>query len=79
MISNLISPFIDDRHVDIIYKNGHFLPSRGAICGPHPLVHIAFYCPLKEKQEKHREKIRQCICDEKETKREGQGGIRQIC
>lgn len=56
MIPNLISPFIDDRHVDIIYKNGHFLPSRGTICGPHPLVHIAFYCPLKEKQEKHREK-----------------------
>lgn len=50
MIHNLISPFVDDRQVDIIYKNGHFLPSRGSISGPHPLIHIALYCPLKKEE-----------------------------
>lgn len=50
MIPDLVSPFVDDRHVDIINKNRHFLPSRGSISGPHPLIHIAFHSPLKEKQ-----------------------------
>lgn len=57
MIPNLVSPFIDDRHVDIIYKNGHFLPRRWSIGGPHPLIHIALYCPLREKQGAQRKKI----------------------
>lgn len=56
MILNLVSPFIDDRHVDIINKNGHFLPSRGSISGPHSLIHIALYCPLKGKQGEQRKK-----------------------
>lgn len=46
---NLVSPLVDDRHVDIIYENGHFLPSRGPISGPHPLIHIALNCSLKGK------------------------------
>lgn len=56
MIPNLVSPFVDDRHVDIIYKNGHFLPSRGSISGPHPLIHIALYCPLRKKEGEQRQK-----------------------
>ena len=50
LISNLVPPFIDDRHVDVIDKNWHFLPGRRTICSPHPFIHIAFYCPLKESQ-----------------------------
>lgn len=45
---NLITPFIDNRHVDIINKNGHFPPSRRTICSPHPLIYIAFHSPLRE-------------------------------
>ena len=41
MLSNLVSPLIDDRHVDVIYEDGHSLPSWGSIGGPHPLVDIA--------------------------------------
>lgn len=50
MILDLVSPLIDDRHVYVIYKNGHFLPSRGSVSGPHPLIHIALHCPLEEKE-----------------------------
>ena len=50
MIPNLISPLVDDRHVDIIYANGHFPPSWGSISGPHPFVHIALDCPLKKNE-----------------------------
>lgn len=49
-ISDLISPFVDDRHVDIINENGHFLASRRAVRAPHPLIQIAFDSPLQERQ-----------------------------
>ncbi len=48
-IPNLISPLVDDRHVDIIYKNGHFLSSLRSVSGSHPFIHIALYGPLKDK------------------------------
>lgn len=46
-ISNLISPFVDDRHVDIINENGHFLASRRTVRAPHPLIQIAFDSALQ--------------------------------
>lgn len=49
MIAYLIPPFVDDWHVDIVYKNRHFLPSRRSVRGPHPLIHIALYRSLPEK------------------------------
>lgn len=68
----LVTPLIDDRHVDIIYENGHFLPCRRSICGAHPLIHIALNCPLQEKtraiKKKHGDKKRQ----QKVRKRERQ-------
>lgn len=57
MIPNLISPLIDDRQVDVVYKNGHFLPSWGSVSCPHSFIHITLYCPLKrENKNKDRKK-----------------------
>lgn len=49
LIANLVSPFIDDRHVNIIYKDWHFLSSRRTIGRPHPLVHKALNRSLQNK------------------------------
>lgn len=49
LIGHLISPLIDDWHVDIIYEAGHPATSRRAIGTAHPLLYIALYCPLEDK------------------------------
>ena len=69
LFSDLVSPLVDDRHVDIIYKNGHFLPGRGSISCPHPLIHIALNCPLKKKQGEHMVRLKRCN-NEGDRKRE---------
>ena len=43
----LISPFIDDRHINIIYKHCHLSTSRRAICTPHSLINIALNSSLQ--------------------------------
>lgn len=37
-IAYLVTPLVDDRHVDVINKDGHLLACWRAICGTHPLV-----------------------------------------
>lgn len=51
-ISNLISPFVDHRHINIINENRHFLASRRAIRAAHPLIQIAFDSSLQETRRK---------------------------
>ena len=45
-VTDLVSPLIDDRHVDVVHKNGQFLSSWRPVRGSHTLVHIALYGPL---------------------------------
>ena len=45
-IGHLISPLIDDRHIDVINENCHLLASWGAICGSNSLVYVTFHRPL---------------------------------
>ena len=45
--SHLITPFIDDWHVDVVYKHSHLLSCGRSICGTHSLVHIALNSPLE--------------------------------
>ena len=50
LVGNLIAPLIDDRHVDVINKDGHLLASRWSIYAANALVHIALNGPLKIRQ-----------------------------
>lgn len=43
----LVSPFVDDRHVDVIHKHSHLATSRRAIGTAHTFVHIALYGALE--------------------------------
>lgn len=71
---NLISPFIDNGHVDIINKNGHFPPSRRTICSPHSLIYIAFHSPLRENRSDTEEQITTTHTPfDEDTKTEGLG------
>ena len=45
-VSNLISPLVDDRHVNIVNKNSHFLSGRRTVSRSHSLVDIALYSSL---------------------------------
>jgi hypothetical protein len=42
-----MAPFIDDRHINIIYKHCHLSTSRRAICTPHSLINIALNSSLQ--------------------------------
>lgn len=44
--TNLISPFVDDRHVDVIDEAGHLATSWRAIRGTHTFIYIALNCTL---------------------------------
>lgn len=46
--SYLITPFIDDRHVDVIYKYSHPLPCSWPERVPHSLVDVRFDRSLQE-------------------------------
>lgn len=50
--SDLISPFVDDWHVNVVHKDGHLLPCRRAVGGAHPLVHIALHSPLERRKDR---------------------------
>ena len=47
--AHLISPLIDDGHVDVVNEHCHLLASRWAIGCTHPLVHIALNGSLSHK------------------------------
>lgn len=43
---HLVAPFINDWHVDVINKAGHFAAGWRAVRGPHTFVHVTFNGPL---------------------------------
>jgi hypothetical protein len=46
MSTHLISPFVNERHIDVVNEHSHLLASRRTVGCSHALVHIALYCPL---------------------------------
>ena len=46
-VGDLISPLVDDGHVDIVDEHAHFLPCRRSVRTAHPLVHVTLYGTLK--------------------------------
>ena len=46
IFTNLIAPFVDDGHVDIINETCHLSACRGAVSCTHTFVHIALNSPL---------------------------------
>ena len=46
VITHLISPFVDDWHIDIIHKDSHPAPSRRSIRIANTLVHIVLNSTL---------------------------------
>lgn len=47
VLANLVSPFVDNRHVDIINKHRHLFASGRAVRVAHSLVHVALNRPLE--------------------------------
>ena len=47
VLANLVSPFVDNRHVDIINKHCHLFAGRRAVRVAHSLVHVALNRPLE--------------------------------
>ena len=47
VLANLVSPFVDNRHVDIINKHCHLFASRRAVRVAHSFVHVALNRPLE--------------------------------
>lgn len=45
-VTHLVSPFIDDWHIDVINEYGHLLTRRWSISCSHPLVDITLNCTL---------------------------------
>lgn len=46
-MANLIAPFINDWHVDVIYKGGHFTACRRSVRCTDTFVHKTFDGTLK--------------------------------
>ena len=49
-VGNLIAPFVDNRHVDVINEHGHALAARRTVCRSNALFHVA----LDDALEQHR-------------------------
>ena len=47
VLANLVSPFVDNRHVDIINKHCHLFACGRAVRVAHSLVHVALNRPLE--------------------------------
>ena len=47
-MTNLITPFINDWHVDVIHEHCHFLASRRSIGCTHSLVNITLNGSLQQ-------------------------------
>lgn len=47
LIGHLVTPFIDDGHVDIVHKHRHLLASWRAIRATNTLFNVALNCSLK--------------------------------
>ena len=55
--TNLIAPFVNNRHINVINKYSHLLASRRTVCVSHSLVHIAFNRPLEHQWRGRRRKV----------------------
>ena len=40
-VGDLVAPFVDQRHVDVVHEHRHLLDSWRAVRRPHPLLHVA--------------------------------------
>ena len=47
-LTHLITPFIDDGHVDIINEDSHLASARWTIGTAHALLHVTLNCSLDE-------------------------------
>jgi len=47
-MSDLISPLVDNWHVNVINEHRHFLACRRPVCRTHPFVYVALYCTLQQ-------------------------------
>ena len=56
--THLITPLIDDGHVDVIYEDNHPSSPRGPICTTHTLVHVTLNGLLQEIK-RHESNLRQ--------------------
>ncbi len=45
--ANLVSPFVNDGHVDVVYEHSHPAPGRRPIGGTHAFVDVALNGSLK--------------------------------
>ena len=48
LVSYLVTPLVDDRHVDVINEHRHLLTARRPVRGAHSLLYVAFYGRLGE-------------------------------
>ena len=46
----LISPLVDDGHVDVVHEHCHLLACWRSIRCPHPLVYVAFHRALSNEK-----------------------------
>lgn len=61
-MAHLISPFIDNRHVDVINEDCHSAPTRRSIGAANSFFNITLNCSLQS-QEEFGIKIRNTIID----------------
>ena len=58
VLANLVSPFVDNRHVDIINKHCHLFAGRRAVRVAHSLVHVALNRPLEHQWRGRRREVK---------------------
>jgi len=46
-IYDLVSPLVDNRHVNVVNEHRHLLASRRSVRRTHPFVHVALNCTLQ--------------------------------
>ena len=46
-VDNLVSPFVDDWHINVIDKHRHSFAGRWPVRRTHPFVHITLNCTLQ--------------------------------
>ena len=50
LVCDLISPFVNDRHVNVVYEHTHFLTGWWSIGGTHAFVYVTLNCALQLKK-----------------------------
>jgi hypothetical protein len=59
LVSYLVAPLVDVRHVDIVDEHHHLFAARGTESAAHPLLHVTFYSfLLHDKQGKERKNLK---------------------